>query len=89
MLGIGIKSYRSFLIAALTGLVEIIGTVIGYFAVNISLGFLPFMLAFAGGNMLYVIADEMIPDTRSEGGPITTYLVLLGFSLMLILNEII
>lgn len=84
------KPHRAFLIAALTGVVEIVATFIGYFAVSISEYLLPFILAFAGGNMLYVIADEMIPETHSGGeGHSSAYLILLGFCLMLILNAII
>lgn len=89
MLGVGIRPRRTFLIAALTGVVEIFGTFIGYFAVNISAAVLPFALAFAGGNMLYVIADEMIPEVHSGGdGRSATYLILAGFCLMLIINEL-
>ena len=84
------KPRRAFLIAAMTGVVEIIATFIGYFAVSISEYLLPFILAFAGGNMLYVIADEMIPETHSGGeGHSSAYLILLGFCLMLILNALI
>ena len=87
MLGVGISPSRTFLIAALTGVVEIIGTFIGYFAVSISAALLPFILAFAGGNMLYVIADEMIPETHlDDEGRLSTYLLLLGFSVMLFMN---
>ena len=87
MLGVGISPSRTFLIAALTGVVEIIGTFIGYFAVSISATLLPFILAFAGGNMLYVIADEMIPETHlDDEGRLSTYLLLLGFSVMLFMN---
>lgn len=88
MLDVGIGSGRTFLIAALTGVVEIVGTFIGYFAVNISLAVLPFVLAFAGGNMLYVIAEEMIPSTHSEDTARSTYFVLGGFCLMLLFSVI-
>ena len=89
MLGVGIKPRRTFLIAAFTGVVEIVGTFIGYFAVNLSSAVLPLALAFAGGNMLYVIADEMIPEVHSGGeNTSATYLILAGFCLMLIINEL-
>ena len=67
MLAAGVKPSRTFLIAAATGLIEVIGTFIGYFAVSISSAVLPFALAFAGGTMLYVISDEMIPETHAHG----------------------
>ena len=56
MLAAGISRSRTFLIAAATGVIEIIGTLLGYFAVSISAAILPFSLAFAGGTMLYVIS---------------------------------
>ena len=90
MLGAGISRGRTFFIAAMTGVVEIIGTFIGYFAVSISSAVLPFALAFAGGTMLYVISDELIPDTHSrEGGHLATYFLLIGFTFMLIFDAII
>jgi len=87
MLASGVKPKRTFLIAALTGVVEIIGTFIGYFAVSVSQVILPFMLAFAGGTMLYVISDEMIPETHAHGSERgATYSLLVGFSLMLLFD---
>ena len=84
MLATGMKKGRTFLIALATGVVEIIGTMLGYFAVSISAAVLPFALAFAGGTMLYVISDEMIPETHSHGNETgATYSLLVGFSLML------
>ena len=83
MYATGMKSSRIFIIAAMTGLVEIIGTFIGYFAVSISTAVLPFALAFAGGTMLYVISDEMIPETHAHGSERgATYALLIGFCLM-------
>ena len=67
MLASGVSKKRTLLIASLTGLVEVVGTLIGYFAVSISSTILPFALAFAGGTMLYVISDEMIPETHAHG----------------------
>ena len=81
---IGISKRRAFLYAALTGVVEVIGTLIGYLAVSISSAVLPFALAFAGGTMLYVISDEMIPETHAHGSQRgATYALLVGFCLML------
>ena len=84
MLATGMKKGRTFLIALATGVVEVIGTLLGYFAVSISTAILPFALAFAGGTMLYVISDEMIPETHSHGNETgATYSLLVGFALML------
>ena len=85
MLAAGVKPSRTLVLAILTGVVEIIGTLIGYFAVNIASAILPFALAFAGGTMLYVISDEMIPETHSHGHERgATYALLVGFCLMLV-----
>ncbi len=83
----GIKKRRTFLIALSTGLVEVVGTFIGYFAVNLAGAILPFALAFAGGTMLYVVGDEMIPETHSHGYErMATYSLILGFFVMLLMD---
>ena len=85
MLASGISAKKTFVIAAITGVIEVIGTFIGYFAVNVATAVLPFALAFAGGTMLYVISDEMIPETHAHGSQRgATYALLVGFSLMLV-----
>lgn len=87
MLAAGVTPKRTFVIAMITGLVEVVGTLIGYFAVSISTAVLPFALAFAGGTMLYVISDEMIPETHAHGSERgATYSLLIGFSLMLAMD---
>ena len=87
MLAAGVSKKRTLLIAALTGLVEVVGTLIGYLAVSISTVILPFALAFAGGTMLYVISDEMIPETHAHGEQRgATYSLLVGFALMLCMD---
>lgn len=87
MLAAGISKKRTLIAAALTGVVEVAGTFIGYFAVSLSNAVLPFALAFAGGTMLYVISDEMIPETHAHGGERgATYALLAGFALMLIMD---
>lgn len=86
----GISKRRAFLIAAFTGFIEVLGTFIGYYASIISEAVLPFALAFAGGTMLYVISDEMIPETHSHGHErIATYSLLIGFIVMLFLDAFI
>ena len=85
MLAAGVSPGKTFVCAMLTGLVEVIGTLIGYFAVSVSTIVLPFALAFAGGTMLYVISDEMIPETHAHGCQRgATYALLVGFCVMLI-----
>ena len=85
MLSAGVSPKRTFLCALATGLVEVVGTLLGYFAVTVASAVLPFALAFADGTMLYVISDEMIPETHAHGSQRgATYALLVGFCLMLI-----
>jgi len=85
MLLSGVTPRKTFICALATGLVEVIGTLIGYFAVSIASAILPFALAFAGGTMLYVISDEMIPETHAHGSERgATYSLLVGFCVMLV-----
>ncbi len=87
MLAAGVSRKKTFLCAMATGLVEVVGTLIGYFAVSVSTAVLPFALAFAGGTMLYVISDEMIPETHAHGAQRgATYALLVGFCLMLAMD---
>lgn len=87
MLASGMSHKRTFVIALIAGFVEIVGTLIGYFAVTISTFILPFVLAFAGGTMLYVIGDEMIPETHAHGNESgATYALLVGFVIMLVVD---
>ena len=87
MLSAGISRKRAFVIALVTGGIEVVGTMFGYLAVSISSAILPFALAFAGGTMLYVVSDEMIPETHSHGNERgATYSLLAGFCLMLVFD---
>ncbi len=85
MLAAGVSTKRTMLAAAMTGAVEVVGTLLGYYTVSISQAVLPFALAFAGGTMLYVISDEMIPETHAHGAERgATWALLIGFCVMLI-----
>lgn len=85
MLAAGVSPRKTFICAMITGLIEVVGTLIGYFAVSIASAILPFALAFAGGTMLYVISDEMIPETHAHGSERgATYALLVGFCVMLV-----
>ena len=86
MLAAGMSPTRTFICALATGIVEVLGTLLGYFAVSISSAILPFALAFAGGTMLYVISDEMIPETHHNDARGVTYALLIGFCLMLAMD---
>ncbi len=85
LLSAGVSPRKTFVCAMATGLVEVVGTLLGYFAVSISAAILPLALSFAGGTMLYVISDEMIPETHAHGSERgATYALLVGFCVMLV-----
>lgn len=87
MLGAGISRRRTLLLAVATGLVEVLGTLLGYLAVSLCSTLLPFALSLAGGTMLFVVVHEMIPAThRNENEHGSTYAFLCGTCAMLILN---
>ncbi len=89
MLAVGVSPGKTMAIAMITGLIEVIGTLIGYFFASISAAVLPFALAFAGGTMLYVVSDEMIPETHAHGAQRgATYALLVGFCLMLVTDHL-
>ncbi len=89
MLSAGISPGRTFVMALITGLAEVVGTLIGFFAVSLASAILPFALAFAGGAMLYVISEEMIPESHSSGKACrVTYAFLCGFCCMLVLDAV-
>lgn len=78
---------KAFMIALLTGLVEPIGGLLGLGLVSIFRPVLPFTLAFAAGAMLFVISDEIIPETHRGGNERqATYGVIIGFIIMMILD---
>lgn len=84
MLQVGIPPRKTLLLAMSTGLVEIAGTLLGYLSISLSAAVLPFMLAFAGGTMLYIICQEMIPVSCTRRSGICA--LLLGFCFMLTLD---
>ena len=84
MLAAGVTPKKTFICAMITGLVEVAGTLLGFFAVSLASAILPFALAFAGGTMLYVVSDEMSPETHHSGNSGVTYALLVGFCLMLV-----
>ena len=87
MLSAGVSKVRTLFIAVFTGVIEVIGTFIGYFAVALSDTVLPFALAFAGGAMLFVISDEMIPETHQCGAARgATFSLLFGFAVMMVIS---
>lgn len=82
MLSTGMSPGRTFLYALATGVIEVVGTFLGYYAITTVISLLPFALSFAAGTMIFIICDEMIPQTRQDNSA-SGYGILAGFSLML------
>lgn len=84
----GVSRVRTLLISLAIGMLEIVGVWIGYGMGAISQLLLPVMLAFAGGAMLYVVSDEMIPETHAHGyQKIATYALLFGFMTLVFIHS--
>ncbi len=85
----GVTRMRTFVISVVIGLLEIIGVWTGFGLGSASTAFLPIMLGFAGGAMLYVTSDEMIPETHAHGyQKQATYALLLGFMTLALLEKL-
>lgn len=84
----GVKPLRTFVISMGIGLLEVVGVWIGFAIGAVSEVLLPVMLSFAGGAMLYVTSDEMIPETHAHGyQKQATYALLLGFLTLLLIEK--
>lgn len=89
MMALGYSRWKSIGVATLTGLVEPIGGLLGVGAVTLFNPVLPFGLAFAAGAMLFVISDEIIPETHSKGKErMATFGVMIGFVIMMALDNL-
>ncbi|MDQ3801720.1 MAG: ZIP family metal transporter [Acidobacteriota bacterium] len=76
-------------VSALTGLVEIFGAIFGASILLVSSHVLPWALAFAGGAMLFIVSDEIIPETHRHGFENgATFSLFVGFGLMMFLDAV-
>lgn len=89
LIGLGYSRLSALGIATLTGLVEPVGGLLGAGAATFFYPVMPFALAFAAGAMLFVISDEIIPETHSQGkSRMATYGVMVGFVIMMALDNL-
>lgn len=85
--GEGMSRGKSFMMGQLSGLVEPIAGVLGALAVLTMQSLLPYALCFAAGAMIYVVVEELIPESqRGESTDIATIGVMFGFALMTFLD---
>lgn len=83
----GVSKVRTFLISLAIAMLEIIGVLIGFGLGAISEVLLPVLLSMAGGAMLYVVSDEMIPETHAHGyQKVATHALVLGFITLMFLE---
>jgi ZIP family zinc transporter len=84
----GTSRGKAALVAAATGAVEPPSALAAFAAFEVASGLLPFGLAFAAGAMLYVIVDELIPESHARGNErAASAALLVGFALMLALDN--
>ncbi len=87
MVSAGYSRTHALAATALSGFVEPLGTLVGFFGAQLASAVLPLMLAFAAGAMVFVVSDEIIPEShreRAEGK--ATLGLMIGFALMMILD---
>ena len=83
----GVSKPRAFLYGTLSGIVEPIGAVITILLTNAVVPILPYLLSFAAGSMIYVVVEELIPESQAgEHSNIGTIGVAIGFTIMMILD---
>ena len=83
----GMSKGKAFLYGTLSGIVEPIGAVITILLTSIVVPILPYLLSFAAGAMIYVVVEELIPESQSgEHSNIGTVGVAIGFVIMMILD---
>lgn len=83
----GNSRWRSFLIGSLSGVVEPLGSVAIILLASVLVTALPYLLAFAAGAMMYVVVEELIPETaQSRHSNLSTIGFALGFVLMMAMD---
>ncbi len=89
LLGLGYSKKYAIGIATLTGLVEPVGGLLGVTMVTVFSPILPLAMGFAAGAMLFVISEEIIPETHANGrSRLATFSLMLGFIIMMALDNL-
>ena len=83
----GISKSRAFIYGTLSGIVEPVAAIFTILLSNIAVAILPYLLSFAAGAMIYVVVEELIPESQmGEHSNIGTIGVAIGFVIMMILD---
>lgn len=89
LLGSGVGKRKAVAVSVISGMVEVVGLFLGRFAVALSRAILPFALAMAAGTMLYVIIDDLVPQTHERSsGRLASFAAIAGFCIMLVAKEL-
>lgn len=83
----GVSKKKSFLYGTLSGIVEPIAGILTIFLTQIIEGMLPYLLSFAAGAMIYVVVEELVPESQlGDHSDIATISVAIGFVVMMVLD---
>lgn len=83
----GFSRRKAFMYGQFSGMVEPVAAVIGAAAVTFAQPVLPYALAFAAGAMVFVVVEEVVPESQASGhGDLATAGVMFGFALMMTLD---
>ena len=83
----GMSKGKAFLYGTLSGIVEPIAACVTILLTNLVVPILPYILSFAAGAMIYVVVEELIPESQmGEHSNIGTIGVAIGFALMMVLD---
>jgi len=89
LVGLGYNKWKAVGIATLTGLVEPVGGLLGITMVTVFSSILPIAMGFAAGAMLFVISEEIIPETHAKGrSRYATFSLMIGFIIMMVLDNL-
>lgn len=83
----GSSRWRAFFMGAMSAIVEPIGAVLGAALVIVMLQIIPYVLAFAAGAMIFVVVEELIPESQNNGNTdIATLGLMVGFVIMMVMD---
>jgi ZIP family zinc transporter len=89
LVALGYNRWKAVGIATLTGMVEPVGGLLGITMVTLFAPILPIAMGFAAGAMLFVISEEIIPETHANGkSRMATFSLMLGFIVMMLLDKL-
>lgn len=89
LIAAGYSRARSFWVGTLTGLAEPLGGLFGSAAVAVAGPMMPLALAFSAGAMIFIISDEIVPETHRRGFELlATFSLIVGFAVMMLLDTL-